>query len=216
MATPSSIDGYDWDISEEQSSYPLRDRHDACKRAMQWRTSQRSPLMSHPARQYELVDPPVLGSHGWLHVGNNLEWDRSKLRIFWHPETDRVRMERPKLPPPPINVPKAPPVPPEPIKFSVNITTRYGTPDIWVRLRFLPSRGRENLAFPTVSLKLPPPPDVRRALWQWTTKLAESRFNVITLPEAFLTASPTERLPMYRQAIYDHLLKIGDERGRRT
>lgn len=84
-----------------------------------------------------------------------------------------------------------------------------------MRLRFLPSRGRENQTFPVISMQVPPPPDANARQWEWTTRLAESRMNVIDLPDAFLTTPAPERVPMIREAIYECMRQIERNGGRR-
>ncbi len=215
MATkhPADIDGYDWDISEEPPTYSLREREDACNRATEWRRSQISRQLGQDT-DWEFVTPAATRDQGWVHIGNIIEWDKSKLRIIWHPETDDVQLEGLHLPIA-IELPDVVPRPPEPISFSVTFKRTIGNPDVWVRLRFLPSRGREDLVFPVVSMRLPPPAEVKPILWEWTTRLAESRLNVIKMAGEFLDTQSAHRLPMYQQAIYDLLHQIGGNRGRR-
>lgn len=212
---PAPIDGYDWTTADNLPTYPFRDRQDACRRAARWRRHQAPAFYRHDEPSWELVDPVPVDDHGWLHVGTIMEWNRTRLRVCWHPDTDAVRVERPPQPPAPIEVPPPPAIPPAPITFTANITTSLDTVDIRVKLRFLPSPGREALTFPAVSMTVRPPPDMTRTAWKWTTVLAGHRLNPITVPDAFLDTPPGERLPMFREAIYAYLRQMRDRGGRR-
>jgi len=208
------IDGFDWSVSDEPITYPERDRVGACTRALDWRRSQ-SPHGRDCDWDWEAVEPVPADDPEWLHVGNLIARDRRLLRVFWHPESDGVRVERPQAPPPPMLVPASTPLAPEPIRFSVSVTESRHRSAVLARLRFLPSRGRESLTFPVMSLTIPPPLDMTPVKWEWTTRLAGSRLNVIDVPDAFLTTPPSERAPMIREAVQDLMRQIDANGGRR-
>jgi len=105
-------------------------------------------------------------------------------------------------------VPASTPLVPEPIRFSVSVTESRHRAAVLERLRFLPSRGRESLTFPVMSLTIPPPLNMNPVKWAWTTRLAGSRLNVIDVPDAFLTTPPTERAPMIREAVHGLMRQI--------
>ena len=110
---PPHIDGYDWDTCDEPTTYPERDRVDACRRAAAWRRSQTPHLIARePA--WEMVEPAVSGD-GWMHVGNVIGWDGARVRIDWDPGTDAVRIERPRPHDRIITLAPLPPWPHEPI-----------------------------------------------------------------------------------------------------
>lgn len=62
---------------------------------------------------------------------------------------------------------------------------------------------------------VPPPPDAVATMWEWTTRLAEGRMNVIELPDAFRTTPAPERVPLIREANYACMRQIAEHRGRR-
>ncbi len=211
---PTPIDGFDWSVSNEPITYPERDRVGACKRALEWRRSQ-APHGRDCDWDWEAVEPVPVDDPDWLHVGNLIARDRRRLRIFWRPDSDAVRVERPQAPPPPITVPASTPMAPEPIRFAVSVTGSRHRSAVLARLRFLPSRGRENLTFPVISLTIPPPLDMNPVKWEWTTRLAGSRLNVIDVPDIFLTTPPSERAPIIREAVYELMRQTDANGGRR-
>lgn len=208
------IDGYDWNVADELLTYPERDRVGACTRALEWRRSQ-SPHGRDGDWDWEMVDPIPTNEPNWLHIGNLIARDRRRLRVFWRPESDAVRVERPQAPPAPFAIPAPTPLAPEAIRFSVNVTGIRETTAVLARLRFLPSRGREHLTFPVIAVPIPPPPEMSPVKWEWTTRLAGSRLNIIELSDSFLTTKPAERAPMIREAVHDLMRQIDANGGRR-
>jgi hypothetical protein len=200
------IDGYDWDIADEKPTLPLRERQEACARAVQWHQSQTSSMLWSEDPGYELVEITPLADE-WCHIGNVIEWNRKRLRILWHPKSDQVEVERRQVPTP-IEIPQAPVAQHKPISFTVTVRTKPLIPEVQVRIRLLSTGGRTGLAFPLVSMVIPPPESMTPQLWQWTTSLASSRMNVIEMPEGFLEASGAERFGLYRQAFYDLMKEI--------
>ena len=71
------------------------------------------------------------------------------------------------------------------------------------------------MTFRVISLPIPPPPEMKPVKWEWTTRLAGSRLNIIDLPDAFLTTPAVERAPMIREAVYDLMRQIDANGGRR-
>jgi len=64
-------------------------------------------------------------------------------------------------------------------------------------------------------MQAPPPPNATAVQWEWTTRLAESRMNVVELPDAFMDIPSAERGPLFREAIYDRMRQIEQNGGRR-
>ena len=114
MAILSPIDGFDWDIADEPTTYSQRDRDDACRRALAW--CQAQALHQRDDRlQWEGV-PPIPVGDGWLHVGDVIQWDDTRLAIQWEPTTDAVRVERSQSRVVSVDLPPVPPWPREPVR----------------------------------------------------------------------------------------------------
>lgn len=214
-ATPAPIDGYDWDTSDDSGpAYPARDRDDACKRACEWRRSQ-SPHTRLEDWTWEGVAPVPADDPEWLHIGDVITWDKSRLRIVWHPTTDAVRVERPNPRHQTIDLPTPPPVPPRPITYSATIKPDRGDPGIFIRLRPLSAPGRDDLTLPTMSLHLPPPPDADLKAWELTAWSATHGYNEVAFPATFLETPAAERTPIIRAAVYDLMERIARRPDRR-
>lgn len=52
-------------------------------------------------------------------------------------------------------------------------------------------------------------------LWDWPTRLEETRLNITQLPNEFLAMPGSQRQPLCQQAISTLLRQIGEYRGRR-
>ena len=97
---------------------------DALERAARYRRMQAPPEWQGRRNLDEVISwqhrwQPVALADGWWEIGavhDTLTPFGEPLDVFWHPQTDAVKVQRPRpVPPPP-----PPPVPPPPLRQTVN------------------------------------------------------------------------------------------------
>lgn len=201
---PEPIDGYDWDIGPEPVTYRTQARLDALDRARRWRIEQ-----GDDPNLVARIGSTTLNADGWMHVGTLSAWLAPDLRVFWRPEDDAVRVERPpapdflRLPSPP------PPLPPEPITFSADVTIVAG-PSVIVKFRRVASRGRPDPGTYRVRLVVPPPDPavMKRFVWEWTMRMASHRHSHVTVPDDFYERDATARRDALITAVHQLAIQI--------
>jgi len=157
----------DWPIDPEVPTYSRRDLQDVCDRAIEWYVvnavtagHDRDAVAARTTSQLHHTLTP--DRRGWMHLGWVIDpWLDDRLRIFWHPATNRVRLDRLQRvePDPPVTVP--PPAPPTLI-YAVTVQVRDERVTLCARLSFSTDRDRGAVA---LRIPVPLPEDDARRRW---------------------------------------------------
>jgi len=199
----------DWPIDPEVPTYSRRELQDACDRAIEWYLlnavtagQERDAVAARTTSQLHHTLTP--DRRGWIHLGWVIDpWLDDRLRIFWHPETNRVRLDRPSRVEP--DPPAAPPPPPPPtLVYAVTVQVRDQRVTLRAQLCF--STGHD---FGAVVLRIPVPlpEDESRRLWFLSMMgFASVGLREVTVPSDFPDWTAEQR----RQFFVDYAMQLAE------
>lgn len=178
-------------------SYPAADIEDACLRAVRWRkqciATYGDPPQLVAAITYEVHAILYPDSQGWVSLGWVVDsLAPTRLRIFWHPESNRVQVERLPFRPPLIaSEPKPVLVPRCPLFYAITVKVRGDRVTLRARLSI---GGPEGVSAPTLTVPVPLPEDKAERYWFISMmRFAESGIHYAEMPPEFPSWTGLER-----------------------
>jgi len=201
-----AVDDFGWDVPDDNPlPFSFRDLEDACRRAAEYRKQQPGSWEV----SYRVQADVRADAGGWVQVGVITDMGVD-LRAYWHPETDRVRVERPPAPKT-IDLPR--PKAPEPPPGVFQVRLKQAENDD-ARVRFVPLTA--NLPKHTISMTIRTPQDESLAdHWWWATRIISVYGAEISVPHDFPTRSADERKAILGASFLELVRRIGNGGARR-
>lgn len=208
-AIPDLAETSDWDpLDDDVLPYTQADLQDACRRAVAWREhvarsqgagSELCASITYQSNPEDIARPDHAG---WMRIGRvDDPWVGGMLRIFWHPASNRVQVDRPPQHQR-ILITSEPPVSTPTVTYVAVIRVRHE--DNLVTLRARPQHDPgETTANRAMAIAVPQPKG--QTYWVWAMKVASRGYNPIQVPELFPLMSAAAR----RDILITHAYAIG-------
>lgn len=186
-------------LSDDVLPYTYKQIQDACRRAVAWRLhvakSQGAGAALRACITYQLNTDTISrpDAAGWMKIGwIDDPWIAGKLRIFWHPGTNHIQVDRPPQPRSML-IASAAPDPRPTITVVATVSVRN---DNLVTMLVRPLRSSE----PIIIVVVPAPR--HQPYWIWAMRTASVKTRELRIPATFLTMDAIERRDLVVQQAF--------------